>query len=338
MSRTRVLVNQHRQGRDKYGLDALIDELRSSYEVTVNPHEDAGFATDELARRLSETDVLVTGWGSAPIDGAAYAHAEPLRLICLIGSSIKPAAPEAAWRRGIAITNTAQPIAQSVAEYTLGMVLLWAHHHHRYDAAMKAAVPWTEAREAHVRRDLAEMTIGVVGFGAAGRGVVAHLQSLAERVLVYDPFVGSSAVEQLGAEPVDDLDGMLRRCDVLTLHAGQTDQTRHMIGRDRLASLRDGALLVNTSRGALIDQRALMDELRSGRLDAALDVFEDEPLRPDHPMRPLPNVILSPHVAGTFNSSVYARCRAAVIDEVTRLQRGEPPRRVVTPEVFARMT
>ncbi len=338
MARPKVLITQQGRMRKHYRFDEEFARLESFADLWWNPHDDRDATVEELRPHLAEAEVMVVGWGTGPITPEHYAAAPRLKQVALIGGTLKKIAPEAAWERGITITNTARAIAASVCEFTLGVILLWAHRYDRYHAAMVNREPWPDARWAHVQTDVAEMTVGLVGFGGTGRGMASMLRNLGATVLAYDPFVPTDAMAEHGVEPFEDLHDLLSRCDIVSLHAGLTDQTRHMIGAAEFAALRDGTLFVNTARGGIVDQAALLEELRQGRLFAALDVFEDEPIGPDHPMRELDNVFLSPHVAGTYNWSCYRRCARTMVEDVRRFVEGKTPLNVVTPELYSRMT
>jgi phosphoglycerate dehydrogenase-like enzyme len=271
------------------------------------------------------------------VPGDVYASAAKLKQVCLVGSSIKPISPEAAWERGVTITNTSPAIGKSVAEFVLGEMLRWLHPYERYDELLKSGVPWQQARESFIQRDLCDVTVGLVGCGATVRFLAPALLALKTRVLVYDPFVDRSAVEP-GLVFVDDLISLMAGSDIVSLHAGMTPETRHLIGHTELAAMRDGALLINAARGGLIEEDALVEHLSAKRIHAALDVFDPEPLTVDHRLRSLPNVTLTPHVAGTFNITLYKRCCEIIESNIDAMAEGGPLTNIVTPEMFARMT
>jgi len=166
-------------------------------------------------------------------------------------------------------------------------------------------------------------TVGIVGASRIGRLVLERLRGFDFERLVFDPFLADADAAALGAEKVEDLDDLLRRSDVVSLHAPSLPETRHMIDRRRLALLRDGAVFVNTARGALVDGDALTAELASGRLDAVLDTTEPEILPADSPLYELPNVFLTPHIAGALGTETQ-RMATLALDEIERLAKGEP--------------
>jgi phosphoglycerate dehydrogenase-like enzyme len=228
----------------------------------------------------------------------------------------------ACWARGILVSTAAAANAQPVAEYTLAAILL----------ANKATLTAAHAyRERRARIDpLAEYpgvgnygkTVGLVGASRVGRRVIELLAPFDLRVLVSDPFLGAAEAARLGVER-RELDALLAHADVVSLHAPALPATRYLLDRHRLGLLRDGAVLVNTARGSLVDHDALLDELRAGRISAVLDVTEPEPLPADSPLFDLPNVVLTPHIAGALGTEVR-RLGDSAIEEIARYAAGRP--------------
>jgi phosphoglycerate dehydrogenase-like enzyme len=182
-----------------------------------------------------------------------------------------------------------------------------------------AALPLDPSSVGNYRR-----RVGLVGASFVGRRVIELLAPYDVEVAVYDPFLTAGDAAGLGVEKVDDLDALCASVDVLSLHAPDIEATRGMIGAAQLAALGDRATFVNTARPALVDQDALERELLSGRISAILDVTEPEPLPPDHPLLALPNVFVTPHVAGAMGNELHRLAELAVV-EVERHAAGEPP-------------
>lgn len=338
MRRLNIVVWQSAAARRKFHLERPLRELAREHAVWLNPHEVGDPAPDEVGSALQKADALVAGWGCGPLSADVYAAAPRLRLVALIGSSVKPLAPELAWERGIEITNTASAVAEGVAEYVLGAILLWLHKYDRYDQRMKAGEPWTAVKTAYLQRNVCDTTVGLVGCGLVGQMLSAHLRALGARLVAYDPYIRPAVLEERGFEPIATLEDLMQCSDIVSLHASATSETDRMIGARQLAALRDGALLINSARGAIMDEEALLTELRSGRIDAFLDVFQEEPLPANHPFRGLSNVCLAPHAAASSNLTVFKRAAESTCDNLRRLAFGEPLQQVVTPEMFARMT
>ncbi|TWD73217.1 phosphoglycerate dehydrogenase-like enzyme [Kribbella amoyensis] len=288
-----------------------------------------------LVEALPEADVLITSWGAVPMTADVLAHAPRLRLIAHSASSVKHFVTDAVFDRGIRITQVGQAMARPVAEVALAFTLTMLHRIHRYDHAMHAGATWTDAIAAPPQHGITGSRIGVVGASRTGAEYIAMAVALGAEVVVYDPYLTDERAASFGVRRVE-LDELLRTSRAVVLHAPTLPETREMIGRRELALMPDGASLVNTARSWLIDSDALLDELRSGRIDAALDVFDEEPLPVDSPLRGLPNVLLTPHrAAGTVEG--YLEMGELVADELERYAAGDALRFEVTAEALARM-
>ncbi|MFJ3055307.1 hydroxyacid dehydrogenase [Herbaspirillum sp. NPDC087042] len=223
-----------------------------------------------------------------------------LRVISKHGTGIDTIDSQAAQARGIAVKAAAGANAPAVAEHTWALVMACAKNVVGLDARMRQG-HWDKST--HKSLELQGRTIGLVGFGAIGRRVAATAVSLGMQVLAYDPF----AKEAPAGVQLADLETLFERADVLSLHCPLTAENRHMINAASLARMKDGAILVNTARGGLIDEQALIAALASGKLRAAgLDSFEKEPFAAPHPLQNVANVILSPHIGGVTEDAYVA--------------------------------
>lgn len=273
---------------------------------------------------LGDAEVLLTSWGAPPVDAAALANAPRLKAIVHAAGSVKRIVGADCWRRGIVVSSAAGANAVPVAEYTLAMVLLAgkrvltaAHDYHR-----RGGRPPIREPTGNYGR-----TVGIVGASRVGRRVVELLRPFDLEVVVSDPLLDDP--DSLGVRRVE-LDELCAASDVVSLHAPAVPATRHMIGRRQLGLMRDGATLINTARGALVDHAALLAELAVGRISAVLDVTEPEPLPVDSPFFDLPNVLVTPHVAGAQGLEVQ-RLGASAVAELERYARGLPFEHPVTP-------
>jgi phosphoglycerate dehydrogenase-like enzyme len=262
---------------------------------------------------LGDVEVLLTGWGCPPVDAAVLDAAPALRAIVHAAGSAKAHVTAACWARGIVVSTAAEANARPVAEYTLAMILLANKAAPRAERLYRARRGRVDALAELPAVGNAGKAVGVVGASRIGRRVIELLRAFALEVLVHDPYRPDSV-------PLDEL---LAAADVVTLHAPALPSTRHLIDRRRLGLMRDGATLINTARGALVDHEALIAELRTGRIQAVLDVTEPEPLPADSPLFELPNVVLTPHIAGALGTEVR-RLGDAAIAEVARYAAGEP--------------
>ncbi|GAA4781310.1 hydroxyacid dehydrogenase [Microbacterium gilvum] len=271
---------------------------------------------------LSEVDVLITGWGSPLIDAGVLDRAPRLRLIAHAGGSVKGHVGIAAWERGVAVCSANDANARPVAEFAVAMILL----------AGKQAFPLARiaARSAdHVVSDdlYPDMgnhgkRVGIVGASRIGRRTMALLRPYDLDLVVYDPFLSDADAATLGATAVD-LDELLRTSDVVSLHAPALPETRHLLDRAGIALLQNGAVVVNTARGALVDHDALTERVVRGEITAILDVTEPDELALDHPLRTADHAFLTPHIAGSMGREL-ARLADSAIDDARRMARGEP--------------
>ncbi|MGW6913364.1 hydroxyacid dehydrogenase [Kitasatospora sp. NPDC054939] len=280
------------------------------------------FTTPEAAAALGTAEVLVTGWGCPPLDEAALAAAPRLRAVVHAAGSVKHHVTDACWRRGIQVTSAAWANALPVAEYTVAAVLLANKQLLRIREDYRARRAPHDWQLAYAGAGNYRRTVGIVGASRIGRRVLDLLRPHDLDLLLHDPYTEPAEAARLGARAVD-LDELCAASDVVSVHAPELPDTRHLIDGRRLALMRDGSTLINTSRGSLVDQDALVRELASGRLDAVLDVTVPEVLPADSPLYDLPNVLLTPHVAGSLGRELH-RMAAAAADELARWTAGLP--------------
>ncbi|PSL37615.1 phosphoglycerate dehydrogenase-like enzyme [Labedella gwakjiensis] len=278
--------------------------------------------------RLAEIEVLVTGWGAPPIDQDVLDAAPALRAVFHTGGSVKSLMTQAAWDRGIVVTSAAEANAIPVAEFALATILLEGKRARQYARGLREHRDGDDSWRRHVPPAVNYRgTVGLVGFSRVGRRVAELLRPFDLRVLVFDPVVDPGAVAASGATSVD-LETLARRSDIVSLHAPELPETRGIVGRRFLSLLADDSVLINTARGGLVDQDALVAECASGRLRAVLDVTEPEPLPADHPFYTLPTVELTPHIAGSMHAETH-RMTESALGEIDRYVRGLPLRHAI---------
>ncbi|MGW1025390.1 hydroxyacid dehydrogenase [Streptomyces sp. NPDC002577] len=280
------------------------------------------FTEPSAASALAGAEVLITGWGCPHLDADVLAAVPQLHTVLHAAGSVRSLVGEALWADGVTVCSAVTGNALPVAEYTLAMILL---------AGKDAFAHRERFRETHAYPSPAETAdtgnlgrrVGVIGASRVGRRLLQLLQPLDLSVALYDPYVDAGEAAALGAELLS-LEDLLRGSDIVSLHAPDIPETYRMLDRDRLALIRDGGILINTSRGALVDPVALTDELVAGRLSAVLDVTEPEPLPTGSPLYTLPNVFLTPHIAGSLGNELE-RLGRIVVEELERLVAGLPP-------------
>ncbi|MFE6844986.1 hydroxyacid dehydrogenase [Streptomyces sp. NPDC057686] len=281
-----------------------------------------GFDHDEpeLHRRLAEAEVLFTGWGCPPLDAEALDRMPRLRAVVHAAGSVKHHVTEACWERGLLVSSAAAANAVPVAEYTLAAILFANKRVLESAHAYRAARAPIDLLRRYPAVGNYHRTVGIVGASLIGRRVMELLRPFDLRVLVHDPYADPAELAALGGESCA-LDELLRRSDVVSLHAPSLPRTRHLLDAARLALMPDGATLVNTARGSLVDTVALTEELVAGRLHAVLDHTEPEVLPTGSPLYNLPNVLLTPHVAGSLGGELD-RLAATAVEELERYAMG----------------
>ncbi|MFI8912236.1 hydroxyacid dehydrogenase [Streptomyces sp. NPDC053513] len=272
-----------------------------------------------VAAALAEAEILLTCWGAPPLTAEVLARAPRLKAVVHAAGSVKHHVTDACWERGLRVTSAAAANALPVAEYTLAAILFAGKRvlrsAQRYaelrtdDTWLTESAPWGNYRR----------TIGIVGASRIGRRVVELLRPFDFEILLYDPYVD---VPPPGTE-LTALDDLCARSTVVSVHAPQLPATHHMIGAAQLAAMPAGTTLINTARGSLVDEEALLPHLVTGRLHAVLDVTDPELPPPDSPLWTLPNVLLTPHVAGSLGNELH-RMADQALEEVARYTRGEP--------------
>ncbi|WP_328296917.1 hydroxyacid dehydrogenase [Streptomyces sp. NBC_00435] len=281
------------------------------------------FARPEVATALAEAEILLTFWGAPSIDIGVLSSAPRLRAVVHAAGSVKSLVSDACWERGITVSSAALANSLPVAEYTVAMVLLSNKRvlqlREEYRSVRGGGHAW------HLRYGHAGnygRTVGIVGASRIGRRVIELLRPYDLELVVHDPYLTSDQARVLGVRSVG-LDELCRISDVVSLHAPALPETASMIDRRRLALLRDGSTLINTARGSLVDSAALTDEVASGRLQAVIDVTEPEVLPADSPLYDLPNVLLTPHIAGSLGNELH-RMAGSAIEEIARYAAGLP--------------
>lgn len=262
--------------------------------------------------------------GQPPLTEDLLARLEGLRCIFNVESNLLPNMPyEQAFARGIHVVTTGAVFAEPVAEIGLGFALSLARDIHGADAAFRRGEErWGGEGNASARL-LTGSTIGILGFGALGQAVARVLQGFRPRLIAHDPWQAPSVTRSLGAEPVE-LDAVLSEPETLFVTAAVTSENQGFLGAEAFARMRPGAALILLSRAGVVDFEALMEAVRSGRILAASDVFPEEPLPADHPVRSLPGFLLSAHRAGALDVA-FRRMGEMVLEDMALMDRGLPP-------------
>ncbi|MFF2773947.1 hydroxyacid dehydrogenase [Streptomyces sp. NPDC058052] len=317
-ARPRALFAMARRHRDTLFPPAVTRRLATYVDI------DPDRVVDDFTREpaLGEVELLITSWGCPVLDRRALARMPALKAVVHAAGSVKHHITRECWDRGLRVSSAAAANAVPVAEYTVAAILfankrvldiggLYREH--------RAPLDWAGLYPGfgNYRR-----TVGIVGASLVGRKVLELLRPHDLDLLLADPHADAERAAALGARHVE-LDELVRRSDVVSLHAPALPETRHLMDARRLALMRDGATLVNTARGSLVDTDALTAEAVTGRIHAVVDVTEPEVLPAASPLYTLPNVLLTPHIAGSLGGELL-RISADVLDEVARYGSGAP--------------
>lgn len=289
-----------------------------------------------FAESIAAADLLLGSWGMPRLDAAFLTAAPRLRAVCYAAGSVKGFVTDDSYARAITVTTAMHANAVPVAEVTVALITLagkrWMDCQDLVRAHGRAGF---ERAHALAHTGNFAVTVGLVGFGAIARLVLERLRLMDVRILVHDPHAGEAAIRAAGAEPAD-LDALARASDVVSVHAPDIPATAGMFGAAFFAAMKDGAGFINTARGRLVDEAALIAALRSGRIHAYLDVTHPEPPAADSELYRLPNCWLTPHRAGSSAGEIRRMGRLA-IDECLRLIAGEAPRHAVSQAQLATM-
>lgn len=283
---------------------------------------------------LADVEVLITGWGCPPITADVLERAPRLRAAFHAAGGVKAHVTEACWERGLRITSAADANALPVAEFSLAAILFAGKDAFRErESYRNHRTPGDPASGGEPGNYGAR--VGVIGASRTGRRLIELLRPFDFRVSVTDPFLDREGAARLGVELLE-LPELLAVSDIVTVQAPDLPETRNMLDTAELALLRDGATLVNTARGALVNTAALTRELATGRIKAVLDVTEPEVLPPGHPLWTLPNVFLTPHLAGSRGNEL-ARLGVSAVRELELFAAGKPAAYPVHRAALARL-
>ncbi len=272
---------------------------------------------EELFENLGDVEILVAQF--TPISRRMIEAAPQLKVIGVLRGGVENVAIDVATERGVSVLNTPGRNARAVAECTMGLILTEIRNLARSHACLMRGEWRREFANGLAIPELNEKTVGLVGYGAIGRLVAHYLQAFGSRILAFDPYAQG---DPSPAELVD-LPTLMKESDVVSLHARLSPETHHLIGAAELAMMKPTGVLVNTARSGLIDEPALVEVLRQGKImGAALDVFDEEPLQAKSPLLELDNVTITPHLAGS-TIDAFLNSPKLMAGHLTRMLQGD---------------
>lgn len=316
----RVVVAMGEDDAARMFTPAVLRELHADVQI-LDPMPLTSFDSPEGRRAMADAEVLISGWGCPMVDDAVLDAAPSLRAIVHAGGSVKHHLAETVWQRGIVVSSATVANATPVAEYTVAMIVL--ANKRVFDLARRLLDTRVLERAEEVFPSIGNYgrRVGIVGASRIGRKVIELLRPYELEVVVHDPYLLAEEAALLGVAELE-LDELVATSDIISLHAPALPETRHLLDARLIAAMRTGATLINTARGSLVDHDALRERLRGGGIFAILDVTEPWIPPSDDVLYDLPNVLLTPHIAGSLGSELQ-RLASAVVQEVNRLALGE---------------
>ena len=282
---------------------------------------------------LQEAEILITGWGTPqlPFD---LLQTGQLKYICHVTGSIRRCIEKKFLERGYVVTNWGNAISHTIAESAL-LLILACLRRLKYVSKQLEAGYWDQYP--HQPLALHGQRVGLLGFGAVAQDLVTLLKPFKVRIQAYDPYLSSDVFQRCQVQRITSLKRLFSENDIISLHAGMTEELTGIVNQDLLALMADNAILINTAQGQLIEERDLLAELEKGRLWCGLDVFAVEPLPADSPFRFSPRCVITPHSAGP-PQNCYHHIGEFAVKNIRRYLRGEPLLSVITPAQYDRMT
>lgn len=320
MTKPRVLLAINRRWFSSVLSPDDLRRLRTIADV-INDDPPAQITRDFLLKHLPTADVALTSWDTARFDADVLAVAPRLRLVSHAAGSVRPIVSDEFWQKGIRVTSAAAAISHGVAEFCLGLILMaskrvfWLAQGTRRGEWMESSAGFGGMFE------LYRQNVGVVGAGHIGKHLIRLLRNFDCNIFVYDPYLSTEQAAELGCERLETLDELFSRCRAVSLNAPSNEGTREMLRGRHFAALPKGAVFVNTAGSIQIHEAEFLDELRKGRFVACIDRCEVEPCALDHPYRTLPNVILTPHIAGAAADNLL-RVGTCAVDEIEAFAAG----------------
>jgi len=304
--------------------------LNALGEIAANPNE-SNYSSEELAEMIPGVEACVGSWGSPCFTPEVMEHADSLRVISYAAGSVKGILTPSVFEHKVTVCTSQPAMAVSVAAMTVAMMEIMLRNVVNLASAIRTQRKWRQSGLAPAR-ELNGKRVGIVGASLIGREVIRYIQPFDVELWICDPYLSVEEAVKLGAKKVS-MEELFAGCDVISVHAPLTSETRGMIRLEHLKLIKDGAVLVNTSRGAVFDHQALLDELKTGRFSAALDVTDPEPLPEGSEYFALENVVYTPHISGGTPEMVLRQGEAAVRNLELFFGGGQPDR-IITAEML----
>lgn len=324
----KIALTLNRELLDTLFTEKTLNKLRSIGEVVINDGE----ASEENVKKvIKDADIAITSWGNPSFTKDILDECPDLKLVIHAAGSVKPIVSDELWNRGIKVCASTKPLGEGVAETALGLAIASSKNFFALNDDIHNG-----GYEVKNVKEMYELTVGVVSAGWVGRHFIKLLNNFGVDILLYDPFVSEEQAEQMGCRKAE-LEELLKESDIVSLHAPSIPETNHMINESTLKLMKKDAILINTSRGSVVDEKALYEHMAAGNLKyACLDVYDPEPIEKDNPLRTLKNVILTPHIAG-LAANGKLRIGSHVAQEIEKFIANEKMECEVKEEMIATM-
>ncbi len=322
--------------RDSFLTKENLERLESLGEVVYLPDRQSKRIEPEMLREaLVDVDVLVCAWGVCRLDEYVLEKANKLKLVAYAAGSVAGVVSDAMYAKGIRIVSGNEGFARVVAEATVAQMMYCLR---RYAETDMRVCTWQDTANEFLTESLWDQRIGIVGYGATSRNLIHMLKLFNAKIKLFSRHMTEEQAKELGVQKAD-LEEIFSTCRVISLNTSRTPQNHHLVNDGLLSLMEQDALLVNTARGALIDEEALAKHLHSGHIRAALDVYEKEPLGKESPLWDVPasRLFMLPHMAGPTPDQRPA-CARLVIEDIARFQKGEPLQNEIAPSRASTMT
>ena len=308
----------------------IIEQYMAELDAVAQVVTAASDATDVLAREAADTEVILTCYAKIP--ARVIEAARRLKGIVKYGVGVDAIDVEAATRAGVRVVNCPDYGSDTVADHAFALLIGLARRITAIDRAMREKA-WVWPAPEFFAVDLAGKTLGLVGLGRIGRAMARRGGGFSMERIAYDPYVDAATMRGLGVEPAA-LDDLLVRSDFVSIHCVLTPETRGLLGAAQLMRMKESAFLIDVSRGAIVDETALVAALQTGQIaGAGFDVFPDEPLKPGHPLLGMDNVILTPHLAW-YTREAFERVERQTLDSILDVLAGRRPKNLKNVEVM----
>lgn len=318
--------------RDSFFPPKLVAQLNEEYDLLFNDLA-RNWTSSELAQRVKTVQGCVLGWGSPFWTQEVVSKAEGIECVGVLGGAVRPYLGPELFAAKIPVFNASEIMAMSVAEAVIAYALAALRELPEYTNSMKSGVQWRSAD--YWIEGLLFKTVGLVGYGAVGRHLAQQLEAFQCKLVIYDPYYQGKLPQ--GAKQVKTLAELFMSSEVISIQAAYTDQTHHLIDSTLLNLMKPKSVLINVGRGGLINEEALVARLKQGDIKAVLDVYTEEPLSLDSPLRSLENAYLIPHMAGP-TPDLRWQMTAKLFRDFTAVFRKEPHEPSITWEQVQAMT